>query len=151
MNDFSSDYESIDSITKAVYEVISGPAGEQRDWDRFRTFFAPGARLIPLGRTQDGGNRISPLLVDEYISRVGDFFMNNGFFEVEIARTTEQYGSIAHHFSSYESRRAEEDEKPFARGVNSFQLVHDGTRWWVVTIFWQGETPDVPIPDKYLQ
>ena len=33
---------------------------------------------------------------------------------------------------------------------NSFQLYSDGTRWWVVTIFWDAETADKPIPAKYL-
>lgn len=142
-------YETIDSITAAVYAAISGPAGERRDWDCFRTLFAPGARLIPLNQRPTGPT-VSPLTVDDYINMVDNFFMKNGFFEVEIARTGEQYGSIAHHFSTYESRRNVDDPEPFARGINSFQLVHDGDRWWIVTIFWQGETPAVPIPDRYL-
>jgi hypothetical protein len=43
------------------------------------------------------------------------------------------------------------DPKPFARGINSFQLIHDGKRWWVLTIFWEGERPDNPIPQKYIK
>lgn len=37
------------------------------------------------------------------------------------------------------------------RGINSFQLMNDGKRWWVVTIFWEAETPENPIPEKYLK
>jgi hypothetical protein len=29
-------------------------------------------------------------------------------------------------------------------------LRHDGTRWWLVTIFWDSERADNPIPAKYL-
>jgi hypothetical protein len=28
--------------------------------------------------------------------------------------------------------------------------MNDGKRWWVVTIFWQAEGSDNPIPAKYL-
>ncbi len=48
------DVESIDAIMTAVYDVISGEAGEARDWDRFMSLFIPEARLIPSGRNQEG-------------------------------------------------------------------------------------------------
>ena len=70
---------------------------------------------------------------------------------MEVGRVLERYGNIVHLMSAYESRRKTDDPKPFARGVNSFQLWNDGTRWWVVTIFWEGETPDNPIPSRYLK
>jgi len=144
------DVGSIDAIMKAVYDVISGPAGQARDWDRFRSLFAPGARLVPTGVNQQGEHRISALTPDDYIQRSGPFLEKNGFFEREIGRTTERYGNIVQAFSSYESRHTLDDPKPFARGINSFQLWFDGKRWWVVTIFWQSETPDTPIPAKYI-
>ncbi len=144
------DVSSIDAIMKAVYDVISGPAGQKRDWDRFRSLFAPGGRLIPTGVNPQGEHRIGALTPDEYIQRSGPFLEGKGFFEREIGRTMERYGNIVQAFSAYESRNKLDDPKPFARGINSFQLWFDGNRWWVVTIFWQGETPDTPIPAKYL-
>jgi len=144
------DVESIDSIMAAVYDVISGPAGEKRDWDRFRSLFRPNAKLIPTGQRGDGsvGNRF--MSIDDYINSSGPFLENNGFFEREIYRVVEQYSHIAHVFSTYESRRKAEDPEPFVRGINSFQLVNDGSRWWVINIFWEGEGPNDPIPAKYL-
>ena len=68
----------------------------------------------------------------------------------ETARRVETYGHIAHAWSTYESRHKAEDPEPFARGINSIQLMHDGARWWIVTIFWEAETPENPIPEKYL-
>jgi hypothetical protein len=56
---------------------------------------------------------------------------------------------MAEVWSTYESRHAK-GEKPFARGVNSFQLFFDGTRWWIVTIYWEDETPGHSLPEKYL-
>jgi hypothetical protein len=145
-----SDVASIDSIVAALYDVISGPAGKKRDWDRMRSLFIPGARLIPTGKRQSGEVASRVLTVEDYISGSTKALEEGGFFEREIARRTETFGSIAHVFSTYDSRRKADDAKPFARGINSIQLMNDGKRWWIVTIFWQGEGPDNPLPEKYL-
>ena len=145
------DVNSIDSIIAAVYDVISGPAGKKRDWDRMRSLFLPGARLIPTGPRQAGGYGSRVVTVDEYIERNTPFFEKEGFYETETARVTEQFGQIAHAFSTYDSRHAPTDAKPFARGINSIQLMNDGKRWWIVTIFWQGEDEKNPLPAKYLK
>ena len=147
----SADVNSMDSILAAVYDVISGPAGKKRDWDRMRSLFAPGARLIPTGPRPTGGYGSRVHTVDEYIARAEPFFEKEGFYEKEAARQTEMFGQIAHVFSTYESRHTPDDAKPFQRGINSIQLMNDGKRWWVVTIFWQGEDEKNPLPEKYLK
>jgi len=147
----AADVASIDTIIAAVYDVISGPAGKKRDWDRMRSLFVPGARLIPTGPRQAGGYGSGVLTIDEYIERGSGFFDKEGFYEREVARRTEQFGQIAHAFSTYESRHAPDDAKPFQRGINSVQLMNDGKRWWIVTIFWQGEDAKSPLPEKYLK
>ena len=145
------DVTSIDAIIAAVYDVISGPAGKKRDWDRMRSLFVPGARLIPTGPRPTGGYGSRVLTFDEYIERASGFFEKEGFFEREAARRSEEFGQIAHAFSTYESRHAPDDAKPFQRGINSIQLLNDGKRWWIVTIFWQGEDEKTPLPEKYLK
>jgi hypothetical protein len=145
------DVASVDAILGALYDVISGPAGQARNWDRMRSLFVPGARLIPTGRRPDGTRRITVWTVDEYIRTVGPSLEQGGFFEREIARRSERFGNIVHAFSTYESRRAASDPQPFMRGINSIQLWFDDKRWWVVSIFWEGERPDNPIPARYLQ
>jgi hypothetical protein len=145
------DVASIDAILAALYDVISGPAGQKRNWDRMRSLFVPGAHLIPTGRRPDGGRSIQVWTVDQYIERVGPQLEKGGFFERELARRTERYGNIVHAFSTYDSKRLASDAQPFARGINSIQLWNDGQRWWVVTIFWEGERPDNPIPARYMQ
>lgn len=144
------DVASIDAIMHAVYDVISGPAGQERNWDRFRSLFIPGARLIPTGRAPDGAGRHSVLTVEDFVARTGPNFLANGFFERELGRVQERFGNIVHMMSSYDSKRTAEDAEPFARGVNSFQLWFDGTRWWVVTIFWEAESPGNAIPERFL-
>ena len=144
------DVSSIDAIVAAVYDVISGSAGEARDWDRWRSLFIPEARLIPVGRAADGSVRRNVITPEEYATRSGPVLERDGFFEVEVGRVTEEFGQIAHLFSTYESRRRPDDAQPFARGINSFQLMNDGTRWWVVTVMWDSERADNPIPERYI-
>jgi hypothetical protein len=147
------DVESIDAIIAATYEVISGPAGKKRDWDRERSLFIPGARLIPTA-TVPGRNDVdlAPLVldVDGYIARVEPLFEKEGFYETEIARRVEQFGQIAHVWSTYESRHDPSEKEPFMRGINSIQLFNDGKRWWIVSIYWQHESAQHPLPEKYV-
>jgi hypothetical protein len=144
------DVSSPDAIMAATYDVISGPAGQKRNWDRMRSLFVPGARLIPTSRKKEGGMSVTSFSVQEYIDRASSYFEKNGFAESEIARKTEKWGNILQAFSTYESRHDAKDAAPFARGINSFQLFYDGTRWWIVTIYWQEETPESPLPAEFL-
>jgi hypothetical protein len=145
------DVASPEAILAATYDVISGPAGQQRDWDRFRSLFVPGARLIPVVPRKAGGGLDTRIITpDEYAQHADAYFQKNGFAEREIARKSERYGNIMQIFSTYESRHDAKDAQPFARGINSFQLFYDGTRWWVVTIYWLEETPENPLPKEFL-
>jgi hypothetical protein len=107
--------------------------------------------LIATGKRPTGETGRRVMTPDDYINASGNLIEENGFFEKEIARRVEVFGTIAHVFSTYESRHKAEDPTPFARGINSIQLMNDGKRWWIVTVFWQGEGPDNPIPEKYLK
>ena len=145
------DVASPDAIIAALYDVISGPAGQKRDWDRFRSLFAPGARLVPTGMAPDGKARMRVMTPDDYATTTGPRLETAGFFEREIGRTSETFGNVTHAFSAYDSKRAASDDKPFARGINSIQLFNDGTRWWVVSVFWDSERANNPIPARYLK
>lgn len=143
------DVASMDAIIAAVYDVISGPKGQKRDWQRMRSLFVPGARLIPAHAGKDGLVATRMLGVDDYIRRASPALEGQGFFERETHRTVERFGAIAQVFSTYESRHAADDAEPFERGINSFQLLFDGQRWWVVNIYWQAAGADLPIPKQY--
>jgi hypothetical protein len=147
------DVESIDAIINAAYDGISGPAGKKRDWDRERSLYFPGARLIPVGMKPGSSDvDLAPNVLDieGFIARVEPFFEKEGFYEKEIARRTEQFGHIAHAWSTYESRHDPNDPEPFMRGINSIQLFNDGSRWSIVSIYWQQESAETPIPEDYL-
>ena len=144
------DVSSTDSITGALYDVISGPAGSPRDWNRFRSLFVPEARLISIGRDSTGAIIHRAWSTEQYIEVTRSYFDQNSFFEIEIARKEDRYGNMAHIFSTYESYRNADDDEPFSRGINSIQLLYQNDRWWIVTIFWQPEWPTLPLPPAYL-
>ena len=116
--------------------------------------FHPSARLIPCfpARQENENGQIATRVftIEEFIKAIEPRVKSEGFYEQEIARRVERFGSVAHVFSTYESRHALEDPKPFARGINSIQLFFDGKRWWTVTIFWDSERAGQAIPDEYL-
>jgi len=119
--------QDINATVLAAYNVISGPAG-RRDWDRFTALFAPGARLI------HGDKVMTP---EEFAKASQPYFQEHGFFERPVTNGIERYGNMAHVWSPYESRNKSDDAKPFAHGVNSFQLVRVGGQWKILTILWQ--------------
>jgi hypothetical protein len=153
----TTDVDTVDHIMVSLYDVISGPAGQQRDWDRFRSLFLPEGRLGVVraetaateGRPATRGD-IAFLTPEAYIARQDGAFKAAGFFERSIANHVEEFGNLVHVWSSYESRRTANDTKPFARGINSVQLVHAQGRYWIASIVWDAERPGLVIPDRYL-
>lgn len=145
----SADAASPEAVVAALYDVISGDAGQARDWDRFRSLH-PTARLMPSGADREGRGVVLSVTPDEYIARSEPFLLREGFHEREIARRSERFGRIMHVWSTYETLHSLSDPAPFARGINSIQLFHDGARWWILSVYWQAETPDAPLPAEYL-
>jgi len=145
------DVNSVDAILTALYSVISGPKGQARDWDRMRSLFLPSARLIPARAAKDSPHADAIFLtIDEYIARSSGTMTTSGFFERSIHNDIQQFGNIVHIWSTYESRHNADDATPFARGINSIQLLKDGDRYWIVNILWDSERPTNPIPTQYL-
>ena len=142
--------QTIDSTLKNLYGSISGEKGEERQWELFRFLFHPDAKLIPSRKQEDGTYSASYITAEDYISSAGSYLVENGFFEKEIHRTVNSFGNITQVFSTYESYHSEADDKPFARGINSIQLLQDGNRWWIINIYWTQETEENPIPEEYL-
>ncbi len=140
------DVNSIAAIMHAAYAAISGPAGA-RDWGRFRSLFLPQARFTEVGKNPDGSTFIISWSEEEFIRDAGAVFAKEPFYENAIVNLPQSYGGMTQVFSSYESKRTP-DGKAFERGINSFQLLHDGKRWWILSIFWDSERPDNPLPAK---
>jgi hypothetical protein len=123
------DLAGMDRAVRRVYEVISGPPGQKRDFDRMRSLFAPGATMKAIGpKGLRGGT------VEDYISRNAEILEKDGFTEREL-------GTV---WSAYDGRTA--SGSFHERGINSFQLVKIDGKWLVASILWQEATPDNPLP-----
>lgn len=142
--------KTIDATLETLYSVISGPAGQKRNWELFNYLFKPEAKLIPSGVNQEGVIGCRYLSPEGYIESSGNWLVENGFFEKEVHRETQTFSSMTHVFSTYESFRTENDTAPFMRGINSIQLLNDGTRWWIINIYWTAENEANPLPSAYL-
>lgn len=142
--------QTLDGTLAALYGVISGEKGEARDWELFRYLFKPDARLIPSGRNIEGVLGLRYMSPDDYIASSGTWLAENGFFETEIHRDVQTFGSLIQVFSTYESFHSKQDTIPFMRGINSIQLLDDGERFWIVNIYWRQESEENPIPAMFL-
>ena len=142
------DIASPDAIVKALYDCISGPAGK-RNWYRFRSLFIDGARLIPTGERAAGEGGFKIMDVETWIAEAGPWLEENDFWETELQRHSDRFGNIIQAFSTYESRERK-DGPVIARGINSIQLLHREGRWWVVTVMWDNESKDNPLPGEFL-
>jgi len=143
------DVADIDGMIKAFYEVISGPAGQPRQWSRDRTLYIPEVRFVSLGMSKSSQPVATVMSHPEFVDRSNSFLLKDGFFESEIHRVTDRFGNIAHVFSTYESR-LKADGPVIARGINSIEMFWDGKRWWIASAIWDEERPDNPIPAKFL-
>ena len=147
--DYQNDVKSVDGIISALYSAISGDPGQPRDWNRFRNLFKPEMKLIPTRKNETGELTIKALAPEEYIELFSTR-ISGGFFEKEIHRVTESYGTVTHVFSTYETK-GKKDGPVTNRGINSIQLFHDGQRYYVITIFWCAESMGYALPEKYLK
>jgi hypothetical protein len=145
--DYTKDVQSIDAIIKALYEVISGEGNEPRDWDRFRYLFAKDARLIPTSKTADSNYTYRIITPEEYITRFSARTM--GFYEWELSRKTEAYGTIAHVFTTYATKYTK-DGPVINRGINSIQLLKDRNRYSILNVYWCAEDSGFQLPEQYL-
>ncbi len=154
----TNDVDTVEHLVAALYDVISGPAGKPRDWDRFRSLFLPDGRLAvirpdaPATANQPARKSDAIFLTpDMYVERDDPYFKTQGFFERSIANHIEEFGNLVHVWSTYESRHAADDSRPFTRGINSIQIVHAQGRYWVASIMWDDERSGVTLPEKYLK
>ena len=143
------DVATLDGIVAAFYDVISGPAGEPRQWARDRTLYMPGARFVAMDVDEAGNPRARILDHQEFVDLVDAGMVAEGFFEREIHRATRRFGNIAHVFSTYEAKNRP-DGTVLSRGINSLNLFYDGKRWWIASAVWDEERPENPIPAELL-
>jgi hypothetical protein len=142
------DVASVPGIVKASYDAISGPPGQILNLDRFRSLFLPTAQLVSVS-VKGGQAEAHVMTLKQFVDMVTGMIGKDGHVEHELSERADVYGNMANVWSTYESRTTLEDAHVM-RGINSIQLFNDGKRWWISGAQWQHESPDAPIPAKYL-
>ena len=143
------DVKSPEAIVAALSASISGEAGKPRDWDRFRSLFVPGnGRMVTVRSPKSGPVDVSVTPIEDYIARSSA--STAAFYEKPIAMETQTFGHMTHVYESYGLHHAK-DDAPYVRGVNSWELLSDGTRYYVLQVYWDTERPDNPLPAKLVK
>lgn len=143
------DHDSLDTLVVALYDVISGPKGQKRDWKRFESLFMEGAKLQAMTLGRDGKRRFVSMAPADYVKRSGQWAEGNGLYEKETHRNQVLYGHIAHLFSSYELRVGSADKKADMTGINSIQCCQVDGKWRILSLLWEDSQSAGPIPDRF--
>ena len=150
-NEDSLNVNSIDAVIENLYTSISGPVGKDRDWNTFRSLFADEARMYIASPIKDSGTVLRVITPEQYIEHNKTRLADVAFTEKEIHRITDGYGAITHVFSTYESHFINtNNEEETVRGINSIQLFFDGNRYYILTICWDADPKNNPVPERYL-
>ncbi|MHA7944998.1 hypothetical protein ACJOV8_018145 [Formosa sp. 3Alg 14/1] len=143
--------KSLETTLGTLYLSLSGDKKEKRDWDLFQFLFKEEAKLITTGVDYEGKLQAKYMTPAEYVKASKSWMLKNGFHEKEIHRIVHTFGDITQVFSTFEAYHSENDKEPFAKGINSIQLMFDGNRWWIINLLWTNESETKPIPAEFLQ
>jgi len=144
------DVSTIDGMVKAYYDVVSGPAGQPRQWGRDATLYIPGMRFVVITEDKNGNASAQSMTHQEFVDSTEAAMHGKAFFERECHRVLHQVGNVAHVLSTAE--QATSAEGPYkVSGLDSLDLLWDGKRWWIASAnLWEINSKAHPLPPEYL-
>lgn len=142
------DTSSVDAVIEALYESITFAEENSPDLLRFRNLFAAEAPCLRINKDQSVDRMTVDTFILSFRERIESGTLKS-FHESEIARKTQRFGQMAHVFSTYQKGLNASDPNKMIRGINSIQLFYDGRRWWIGSLMWMDERPDLAIPLEY--
>lgn len=143
------DREAIHALVTELYALVSGPGERKRDWRREAELFLPGARMIRTVVDGDGVARPEFISAAVYPENFERKMEGRDFFEFGINNIIEQFGQIAHVFSSYEAWEDAAQTKFIKRGINSIQLYRIDGQWRIAGMVWDDERPGLVMDERY--
>ena len=138
------DRADVEATVQAVYDVISGPVGEARDFDAMRELYLPGAAMGAVSPGEDGQGRGRVITLDDYIERSGPWLVEHGFTERPTRTETTIYGELAYVRSAYEGMSGQTGEV-FVTGVNFITLFKIEGEWKIASLLWRSADEDWPV------
>lgn len=149
-HEYDANVQTMDTIVKSIYAVISGEKGEPRNWEMMRHLFHPKANMVVNYTSEEGEPQIAFLSPEEYIKTFSKRMESRDLLEKEVHREIQRFGNMVHVLSTFKTFSNEHDPEPFKQGISSIHLFNDDDRWWVVNMYWKNEDPDTSIPLEYL-
>jgi hypothetical protein len=146
---FGDEVGTLDGIIKAYYDVVTVKKGEKVSYTRDSLLHVPNASVGMAERDKDGKVTLRLITLKQFHQNSDAYLEKDGFYEKEISRKVENFGSVYHVWSTYEARNTA-DGPVTDRGINSIQLYFDGTRFWILSWVFDQESEKQPIPKKYL-
>lgn len=139
------------TVFARLYDLISGPADEERDWEEVKGLFHPSALLHSELTLPDGSHQSGTWTVDDFCDAAAEEYRREGFWECEIACRSECFGNIAQVWSTYESRMRDPDSDPVGRGINAVHLLRRNGTWRISSLIFQLERGTDGIPERYVE
>jgi hypothetical protein len=134
---------ALDETLREMYAVISFPEGGEPDWEEMKRVFHRQARFTRI--TPEGIDYFDLQSFQAMAMEMLDRGVYTAFFEEEIARRMQIFGSMAHVLSAYQTKRSADAASYLARGVNSIQLLWEGSSWRVLSLLWDEALPGNPL------
>jgi hypothetical protein len=110
------DLKQIDTLTAELYNAICFKVGVHPPVERLNELFIPTANMI-----RNDGASPETMTVNSFIKsfkeRIEDGTIKS-FYEGELNHITEIFGTIAHRFSTYETKFDLTNPEPFSIGIN---------------------------------
>lgn len=124
-----------EALAATFYAFISGPKGQKRDIERIRALFHVHARLAVAAKHPESGAFMRPMDLEAFLSFAIPQW-EQGFWEKGTAVTVTKQEGLAQVWSPYEIRLASDGPAAYT-GINAFQCVFDGKRWWIMHLAFQ--------------
>ena len=141
-------FQSPEKLTARMLELISGEIDEVRKWDEYRNLFLPTAQKISINRNAPKNRQVRVMNLEEFVRNVGPLYKKNGFEEIVIGLTINEFNGIANVFQSFYCKNLIGTYEK--RGINSYQLIYVDDRWWIASTTFTNESEENKIPEKYL-
>ena len=141
------DLKLIDDLTAELYKSICFEVDNYPPVEKLKDLYIPTANMI---RNDEASPEIMTVddFIKSYTDRISDGTIKS-FYEGELNHITEIFGTIAHRFSTYETKFDLTNPKPFSLGINSIQYIKIGNNWKISSIVWNNQNDTNKIPDKY--
>ena len=144
----SKDIKSIDGITNLMLDILSGPQGEKRDWELYKSLFSEGATMHIVNPNAPIGKQMKTIPIDEFVEKYSAAYSRDGFFEEATGLVVNEFNGVANAFQSFYCKNLIGTYEN--RGVNTYQLIFADDRWWITNIAFANETEESKVPKKYL-